>query len=66
MTDEKTTGRRRADGRRQLLVYLAPELIKEVKKVAVDGDTTVSAIADEALRAWLKRTKGKAAKTAGE
>ena len=31
MTDEKTTGRRRADGRRQLLVYLAPELIKEVK-----------------------------------
>ena len=58
------TGRSRADGRRQLLVYLSPEIIKEVKKVAVDDDTTASAIADEALRGWLKRREGKALKSA--
>ncbi|MCJ2077671.1 hypothetical protein MKK68_18790 [Methylobacterium sp. E-016] len=58
------TGRRRADGRRQLLVYLPQEVIKEVKKVAVDDDTTASAITDEALRDWLRRRTDKAAKTA--
>ncbi|WP_244032329.1 hypothetical protein [Methylobacterium sp. E-016] len=62
--DEKVTGRRRADGRRQLLVYLPQEVIKEVKKVAVDDDTTASAITDEALRDWLRRRTDKAAKTA--
>ena len=63
--DKKAVGRRRADGRRQLLVYLPPDVIKEIKKVAVDDDTTASAITEEALRAWLKRRCTKVAKTAG-
>lgn len=58
------TGRSRADGRRQLLVFLSPETIQEVKKVAIDDDTTVYAIADEALRGCLKRRKEKASRSA--
>jgi hypothetical protein len=48
------TARVRADGRKQLLVYLPPDLNKEVKKQAVDDDTTASAIVEEALRRWGK------------
>ncbi len=54
-TIPKAPSRQRADGRRQLLVYLAPEVIKDVKKIAVDDDTTASSITEEALRDWLKR-----------
>jgi hypothetical protein len=54
-TISKAPSRQRADGRRQLLIYLAPEVIKDVKKVAVDDDTTASSITEEALRDWLKR-----------
>ena len=49
----KETTRVRADGRRQLLVYLPPELIKGIKKLAVDDETTASAIVEEALRQWV-------------
>ncbi|MGU3466431.1 ribbon-helix-helix domain-containing protein [Methylobacterium sp. C33D] len=45
----------RADGRRQLLVYLPPELIKDLKKLAVDDETTASAIVEEAVRQWVKK-----------
>jgi hypothetical protein len=51
----KPVPRQRADGRRQLLIYLAPEVIKDVKKIAVDDDTTASSITEEALRDWLER-----------
>lgn len=47
------TKRVRADGRRQLLVYLPPKLIKIVKKLAVDDESTASAIVEEALRQWV-------------
>ncbi|WP_411902304.1 hypothetical protein [Methylorubrum thiocyanatum] len=43
------------------MVYLPPAVIKEVKKAAVDEDTTASAIAEEALRAWLARRTAKSA-----
>ncbi|MGU3542273.1 ribbon-helix-helix domain-containing protein [Methylobacterium sp. A52T] len=45
----------RADGRRQLLVYLPPELIKDLKKLAVDDETTASAIVEEAVRQWIEK-----------
>lgn len=55
--------RSRQDGRRQLLVYLHPEVIKEVKKAAVDQDRPVYEIAEEALSAWLaKLARSKAKK----
>lgn len=51
----KRRTRQRADGRRQLLVYVSPDVIKEVKKVAVDDDTTASAIVEAALKDWLEK-----------
>jgi hypothetical protein len=52
---ERTTSRVRADGRRQLLVYVDPDVIKNVKKTAVDLDSTASGIVEVALREWLAR-----------
>ena len=51
----KATGRIRADGRRQLLVYVLPDVIRNAKKAALDLDTTASAIVEEALQEWLDR-----------
>lgn len=52
----------RKDGKRQLLVYLDPELIKSLKKTALDQDVNVYDIVDEAAREWLgrhtKKSKG--------
>jgi post-segregation antitoxin (ccd killing protein) len=58
-TSKAPTGasRKRADGRKQLLVYLEPEVIKELKKTAVDMETTASALTEQALQAWLKKAK---------
>jgi hypothetical protein len=52
---ERAKTRVRADGRRQLLVYVAPDVIKNAKKAALDFDTTASGIVEEALREWLDR-----------
>ena len=45
----------RKDGKRQMLVYLDEELIKTLKKTAVDRDVNVYDIVDEATREWLGR-----------
>lgn len=45
--------RSRADGRRPLLVYLDPDVIKRLKKAALDADTTAYEITEEAVRDWL-------------
>jgi len=63
--------RPRPDGRRTLLVYLDGDLIKDLKKVALDEERNVYEIVEEASRDWLKRRKvgaGKAGqmKRAGE
>ncbi len=50
-----SVSRARVDGRRQLLVYLEPELIKELKKAALDEDRTAYEIVEEATREWLAR-----------
>jgi hypothetical protein len=55
MKDETEKGRARADGRRQFLVYLEPNLIKDVKKVALDREVTAFSIVEEAVREWLGR-----------
>ena len=59
-TEPRKPKRERADGRRQFLVHVSPDVIKDVKKAAVDDDTTASAITEDALRAWLlARSKGR-------
>ena len=43
--------------RRQVLVYLDPALAKDLKMAAVLLETSASAIAGEAIAAWLKKHK---------
>lgn len=50
----------RKDGRKPLLVYLHPLLIKQLKKLALDQDTTAYELTEQALRSWLSTQKGKA------
>jgi hypothetical protein len=52
-----TPARARADGRKSLLVYLRPNIIKELKKAAVDEDRTAYEITEEAVSAWLASRK---------
>jgi len=53
----KSPARTRADGRKSLLVYLRPDVIKELKKAALDEDRTAYEITEEAVSAWLTAHK---------
>jgi hypothetical protein len=52
-SESKPINRTRTDGRRSLLVYLQPDVIKQLKKAALDQETTAYEITEEALREWL-------------
>jgi hypothetical protein len=54
------SSRKREDGRKALLVYLPPELIKDLKKAGLDDERTVYEIVEEAGREWLARRGKKA------
>lgn len=45
----------RKDGRRPLLVYMRPELIKSLKRIALESEVTVFSIVEEAADDWLKK-----------
>jgi hypothetical protein len=51
--------RTRADGRRQLLLYMDPEVVRELKRAALDSDRPAYEIAEEAIREFLKAKKRK-------
>lgn len=53
--NSKASARPRADGRRSLLVYLDADLIKELKKTALDEDRNTYEIVEDAVREWLRR-----------
>jgi hypothetical protein len=57
----KTHGRKRTDGRKSLLIYLDEDVIKQLKRVALDQDRHAYEIAEEAIRQWLSghRAKGR-------
>jgi hypothetical protein len=52
---QPSVARSRDDGRKQLLVYLPPDLIKDLKKAALDEDRNVYDLVEEASREWLAR-----------
>jgi predicted 2-oxoglutarate/Fe(II)-dependent dioxygenase YbiX len=47
----------RDDGRRQFLLYMDPEVIKELKRAALDENEPAYVLAEVAVREWLKRRK---------
>ncbi len=55
----KSPARTRADGRKSLRVYLHPDVIKELKKAALDEDRTAYEITEEAVSVWLAARKPK-------
>jgi hypothetical protein len=57
--EEASAPRTRSDGRRQLLIYLDPELIKELKRAALDEDRAAYEVAEEAIREWIRTRKRK-------
>jgi hypothetical protein len=48
----------RKDGRHQLLVYVDPGLIKELKKAAIDDNRNVYEIVEDLARNWLTTRSG--------
>jgi hypothetical protein len=57
--EEASAARTRSDGRRQLLIYLDPELIRDLKRAAIDEDRPGYELAEEAIREWLRTRKRK-------
>jgi hypothetical protein len=55
--EEASAVRMRGDGRRQLLIYAAPDVIKELKRAALDEDRPAYELAEEAIRDFLKKRK---------
>jgi hypothetical protein len=51
--EAKRGDRKRPDGRRALLVYLRPDLIKRLKIAALDEDRPAYELTEEALSDWL-------------
>lgn len=45
----KPESKRRADGRRQLLLYVAPDLIRTLKRRALDEDRPLYLLVEEML-----------------
>jgi hypothetical protein len=54
----------RVDGRRAIFLYLPPDVIKALKKAAVDEDRHSYEIAEEAILRWLRDRDGKVADVA--
>lgn len=52
-SDKKSSSKARPDGRRPLLVYMRPELIKDLKKAGLDEDLRAYEIVEEAVQEWL-------------
>jgi hypothetical protein len=57
--EEASGARARSDGRRQLLIYMDPEVIRQLKRAALDEDRPAYEVAEEAIREWLRTRKRK-------
>jgi hypothetical protein len=57
--EEASLARTRADGRRQLLLYLSPDIIKDLKRAALDAEVPAYELAEVAIREFLRGRKRK-------
>jgi hypothetical protein len=56
--EEAPSGARtRRDGRRQLLIYLQPEVVKDLKRASLDDDRPAYLLVEEAILEMLKKRK---------
>jgi hypothetical protein len=55
--DGVPAARMRGDGRRQLLIYMLPDVVKDLKRAALEEDRPAYLLAEEAILDWLKRRK---------
>jgi hypothetical protein len=54
---EAPTARKRRDGRRQILLYMLPETVKDLKRAALDEEKPAYLLVEEATIDWLKKRK---------
>jgi hypothetical protein len=54
---EASTARKRKDKRSQLLIYMDPKIIRQLKLVALAKERPAYELAEEAIVDWLKRHK---------
>lgn len=59
LKEETSNSRARSDGRRQLLIYLLPDVIKELKRAALDQGRPAYVLAEEAILEALRSRKRK-------
>jgi hypothetical protein len=52
-----STPRKRVDKRRQLLIYLKQDVIKNLKRAALDEGRPAYELAEEAIREFLRKPK---------
>jgi hypothetical protein len=52
-----STPRKRVDNRRQLLIYLKQDVIKNLKRAALDEGRPAYELAEEAIREFLRKPK---------
>lgn len=50
----RSPARTRPDGRKSLLVYLRPDVIRKLKMAALDEEKPAYAITEEAVSQWLE------------
>jgi hypothetical protein len=59
MSELKQAGRVRPDGRKPLLLYLQPDVIRRLKRQAIDEDTHVYLLVERMLSEELVNRKAK-------
>ena len=57
--DPNRAGRGRADGRHQILLYMKPDLIRDLKAEALEDDTTAFRLVEKAVIAFLAKRRRK-------
>lgn len=55
--EDASSVRKRADGRSQLLIYLLPDIIRELKIAALSQDKPAYELAEKAIAQYLKKAK---------